>query len=158
MFKINFGARSINAILIVFVWTQLISCSGTSRLAMAEIIIEMEKTACYGQCPVYTVKIDESGRGLFIGVENTAHLGLFSFRLRKEELNGLIASFERIRFFELKDRYYDYITDLPTTYLTFRNGSREKKVMDYYGAPKELKDLEKSIADLVLSKRMRKVR
>jgi hypothetical protein len=158
MFKINFGARSINAILIVFVWTQLISCSGTSRMAMEEIIIEMEKTACYGQCPVYTVKIDESGRGLFIGVENTAHLGLFSFRLRKEELNGLIASFERIRFFELKDRYYDYITDLPTTYLTFRNGSREKKVMDYYGAPKELKDLEKSIADLVLSKRMRKVR
>jgi hypothetical protein len=158
MFKINFGARSINAILIVFVWTQLISCSGTSRMAMEEIIIEMEKTACYGQCPVYTVKIDESGRGLFIGVENTAHLGLFSFRLRKEELNGLIASFERIRFFELKDRYYDYVTDLPTTYLTFRNGSREKKVMDYYGAPKELKDLEKSIADLVLSKRMRKVR
>jgi hypothetical protein len=158
MFKINFGARSINAILIVFVWTQLISCSGTSRMAMEEIIIEMEKTACYGQCPVYTVKIDESGRGLFIGVENTAHLGLFSFRLRKEELNGLIASFERIRFFELKDRYYDYVTDPPTTYLTFRNGSREKKVMDYYGAPQELKDLEKSIADLVLSKRMRKVR
>jgi hypothetical protein len=158
MFKIIFTARSINVFLIVFVWTQLVSCSGSSRTAMEKLIIEMEKTGCYGQCPVYTVKIDENGRGLFIGVENTPHLGLFSFRLRVEELEGLTATFERIGFFELEDRYYDYVTDLPTTYLTYRSGSREKKVMDYYGAPKELKDLEKSIADLVLSKRMRKVR
>ena len=158
MGNMNSAARSINVILIVFVWTQLISCSGSSRLATGRIIIEMEKTACYGQCPVYTLKIDEDGRGLFIGVENTRYTGLYSFRLHREELDALIADFDRIGFFGLKDRYYDYVTDLPTTYLTFRSGEREKKIMDYHGAPQELKDLEKRLADLVLSSKMKRVR
>lgn len=154
----NFAFRTINAILIVFVYAQLISCSGTSKIAGEKIIIEMEKTGCYGRCPVYTVKIDEKGRGLFIGVENTDYPGLFSFRLRQQEMEQLKSSFERIRFFELEDRYFGHVTDLPTTYLTYRSDSREKKIMDYYGAPQELKDLEKQIADLVLSKRMKRVR
>ena len=158
MFKLNIRGRSINVFLIFLVWTLLLSCSGSSKIAGGKVIIEMEKTACYGQCPVYTVKIDESGSGLFIGVENTKRLGLYSFQLKPDELSGLIASFEEIRFFELEDRYYDHVTDLPTTYLTYRDDNREKRIMDYYGAPKSLKDLERLIADLVLSKRMKRVR
>ncbi len=158
MFKLNPCGRSINVFLILLVWAMLLSCSRTSELAGEKLIIEMEKTACYGQCPVYTVKIDESGSGLFIGIENTKRLGLFSFHLRQEEMEELLSSFEKIRFFELEDRYFDYVTDLPTTYLTYRSGGREKKVMDYHGAPEELKDLERQIADMVLSRRMKRVR
>lgn len=158
MFNINPGTRSINAFLIFFISVQLISCAGSSKITEEKLIIELEKTACYGQCPVYTIKIDEKGHGLFIGVENTEHLGLFSFRLRTEELDAVKSSFEAIRFFELEDRYFDYIMDLPTTYVTYRTGSREKKIMDYHGAPRELKDLEKQIATLVLSKKMKRVR
>ena len=158
MFNIIAGARSINAFLIVFLSALLVSCSGSSKITEDKLMIEMEKTPCYGQCPVYTIKIDENGHGFFIGIENTEHLGLFSFRLRTEELEALRSSFEAIRFFELEDRYFDYIMDLPTTYVTYRTGSREKKIMDYYGAPGELKDLEKQISTLVLSKKMKRVR
>ena len=136
----------------------MISCTGSSRLATGRIIIELEKTACYGQCPVYTIKIDEDGRGLFAGVENVKHNGLYSFRLSRGEMDALNAAFDSIGFFGLNDRYYDNVTDLPTTYLTYRSNGREKKIMDYHGAPRELKDLERRIADLVLSCRMKRVR
>jgi len=123
-----------------------------------KIIIEMEKTACYGECPVYTIKIDQQGKGLFVGVENTSNLGLFTFSLNNQEMRELEAAFDEIGFFELEDRYFDHITDLPTTFLTYRREGKEKKVMDYYGAPKELKDLERQISAMVLSKKMKKLR
>lgn len=150
--------RGINGFLMVFVSIFLASCSSTSRITDEQIVIEMEKTACYGRCPVYTIKIDKQGTGLFIGVEHTEPLGLYSFRLKKSEMEELHSAFERIGFFGLEDRYYDNISDLPTTYLTYRKESREKKIMDYHGAPPELKQLESRIQELVLSKKMRKVR
>ena len=50
-----------------------------------------------------------------------------------------------------RHRSPNYLCDLPVR-------GREKKIMDYYGAPKELRDLEKQIANLVLSKKMKRVR
>ncbi len=147
-----------NKFLIIFASSLLISCSGTSRITDEQIVIEMEKTACYGRCPVYTIKIDSQGTGLFVGVEHTEPLGLYSFRLKKSEIDELHSAFEEIGFFGLEDRYYDNISDLPTTYLTYRKEGREKKIMDYHGAPPELKQLESRIQELVFSKKMRKVR
>jgi len=153
----NSSVRSINGFLMVIVSAQLISCAGSARFSEDQLIIEMEKTPCYGYCPVYTLKIDQAGNGIFKGVENTDHVGLFTFRLKKEEIAGLRSAFEQAGFFELKDRYHEHVTDLPTTYLSYRFDGKEKKIMDYYGAPQELKDLEKQIETLVLLKNMKKI-
>ncbi|HEC43179.1 hypothetical protein LCGC14_2877740 [marine sediment metagenome] len=149
--------RGINAFLIVFVSLQIISCTGSSKFTADKLLIEMEKTSCYGQCPVYTVKIDGDGNGLFKGVENTDYVGLFTFRISTDELSRLISSFEEVGFYDLEDRYYKNVTDLPTVYLTYRKEGKEKRIMDYYGAPQALKSLEKKIQSLVLSKKMKKV-
>ena len=55
-------------------------------------------------------------------------------------------------FQNLKNEYTDNITDLPTTYIMVQN----KKIKDYYGAPKKLKELEKMINE-ILSKNKDKV-
>ena len=117
----------------------------------------MEKTPCYGFCPVYTLKIDQRGKGLFKGVENTDYVGLFSFRLSAGEMDDLRNSFEEAGFFGLENEYYKNVTDLPTIYVTYRNGGKEKKIMDYYGAPQELKNLERKIEALVLSRKMKRI-
>jgi len=153
----NSSVRSINGFLIIIVLAQLTSCAGSARFSEDHLIIEMEKTPCYGFCPVYTLKIDQAGHGIFRGVENTDHVGLFIFRLKKKEITGLRSAFEQAGFFELKNRYYKNVTDLPTIYLSYRFEGREKKIMDYYGAPQELKKLEKQIEALVLSKKMNKI-
>ena len=153
----NSGVRSINGFLIIIVLAQLNSCAGSARFSEDQLIVEMEKTPCYGFCPVYTFKIDQAGHGIFKGVENTDHVGIFAFHLKKEEIAGLHSAFEQAGFFELKDRYHEHVTDLPTTYLSYRFDGKEKKIMNYYGAPQELKKLEKLIEALVLSKKMKKI-
>jgi hypothetical protein len=118
----------------------------------------MEKTPCYGACPVYTIKIDQRGNGLFEGVENTEPIGLYSFRLSKKQVQKLNESFLKAGFFEMEDSYHEHVTDLPTIYLTYHSDGRTKKIMDYYGAPRELKELEDQIEALVLPMKMKKIR
>ncbi len=118
----------------------------------------MKKTPCYGYCPVYTIQIDSNGNGRFQGVENTELIGLYAFRITTKEIKQLKSLFEQAGFFSLKNRYHEYVTDLPTVYLTYRREGMEKKIMDYYGAPQELKDLEKQVESLVLSKKMKKIK
>jgi len=148
----------INAYLIVFVLLYMVSCTGTTKISDDQLLIQLEKTPCFGKCPVYTIQIDQKGNGLFKGVENTDYQGLYSFRLSKKQLEQLETSFKQSGFFEMEDTYHAYVSDLPTIYLTYQAaGGVKKKIMDYYGAPQELKDLERQIETLVLSQKMKKI-
>ena len=151
-------AKSINGFLMFFVFIQLFSCTGSRRFSADDLLLEMEKTPCYGQCPVYTIQVDSRGNGLFNGVENTQYTGKYAFRLGKTEMEHIRSSFEKAGFFGLEDKYFEFVTDLPTTYLSYRQGGRSKKIMDYHGAPQKLKDLEKQVESLVLSKKMKLIR
>ena len=150
--------KVINAYLIVFVFLNMLSCTGTTKISDDQLLIKMEKTACYGSCPVYTIMIDQKGNALFEGVENTEHIGLYSFRLNKKQLELLRSYFSQAGFFDMEDKYHAFVTDLPTIYVTYHSDGKKKKIMDYYGAPQELKDLEKQIESMVLPMKMKKIK
>lgn len=158
MFCEKQSGKLFNGFLILLTASFFAACSGTRPITEADLMAEMKKTPCYGQCPVYTIKISKNGKGVFEGTKNVEKIGTYSFRLSGKEMDELVASFEKIRFFELDDRYHKLVSDLPTTWLTYQTGGKQKKIMDYYGAPKELKDLEKQIETLVLSQEMKKVK
>ena len=158
MFYKNQIRNIFNGFLILLISSLLSGCAGSYRLSESSLMIEMEKTPCYGYCPVYTIKIGKNGKGLYEGIENTDNVGVFRFKLSKDELAGLIQSFENIHFFELEDRYYKLMSDLPTTWVTYQASGKKKKIMDYYGAPQELRDLEKEIESLVLSRKLKEVK
>ena len=147
-----------NGFLIILITSFFAACAGSYLIAEPDLLTEMKKTPCYGQCPVYTIKISKNGKGLFEGTKNVDNIGTYRFRLSGKEIDELIRSFEKIRFFELEDRYHKFVSDLPTTWLTYRADGKHKKIMDYYGAPQELKNLEMEIEILVLSKKLKKVK
>ncbi|MEE9460467.1 MAG: DUF6438 domain-containing protein [Bacteroidales bacterium] len=122
------------------------------------MLIELKRTPCYGFCPVYTLKIDKNGKGLFDGVENVEKIGSFSFSLSYDELVELDNAFLQVDFYQLRNIYDAQVSDLPTTYITYNKDGNRKKIMDYYGAPEELRTLENRIQTLVFSKKMRKIR
>jgi len=79
--------------------------------------------------------------------------GRQSAMIDRAAVAGLVAEVVRSGFFELKDRYDDNITDLPTTYVTVEIDSRKKRVIDYAGAPHGLRDLEREIDRVTNSRR-----
>lgn len=114
------------------------------------IVFEMERTACFGTCPVYKITFYKNGQATYHGKQHTGKLGVYTAVLPQESIDSTIKVFENARFFDFKDEYKGNMTDFPTTYIRYSSpdGKRTKKITDYYGAPDELKRLEKMLDEL----------
>ncbi|MGY8932421.1 MAG: DUF6438 domain-containing protein [Flavobacteriales bacterium] len=138
-------------ILSVFFIFLIISCNTVSKSTKEELnqlTISLEKTACFGTCPVFKIKIFKNGKGIFEGKKFVKKPGLIDFKLSQKEIQKILVKAENIKFSKMLDEYSEKITDLPTTYIQIK----EKKIKDYFGAPKKLKDLETLIEEIVLNK------
>jgi len=118
------------------------------ELQSPKIIISLEKTACFGRCPVFKIIIYNNGEALYNGRKFVKKVGEYDLKVSKREIDKILSKAKKIGFNNLKNEYSERITDLPTTYIMINN----KKIKDYYGAPSKLKDLEKMIENIVLEK------
>lgn len=128
----------------LIVFFLLVSCASQKPTA-AKLLVEIQKTSCMGPCPVYKLQVFDNGIVNFVGESDVEMIGEYVATLTKEQLEELTTKFTEIDFFELQDKYVKRTSDFPTTYLTYVDGDRTKKIMDYYGAPDELKELENFI-------------
>lgn len=113
--------------------------------------ITMEKGACYGTCPVYSITISGTGKAEYEGRQFVDRVGTYEKQLNPREISQLFNAFECANFFDFQSEYTADISDLPTTWVTFEHRGFKRKVKDYYQAPEELKKLEKMIEDIAMS-------
>ena len=110
-----------------------------------DVVITMQRTVCFGTCPAYTVTITGDGRVEYEGKQFVRVTGRATTTIPSADVAALVEAFEKAGYFNLNDRYTANITDQPTTTTSIRIGERFKQVIDYYGAPQVLKDLERQI-------------
>lgn len=115
-----------------------------------EILITIERNSCFGSCPAYSAQIYADGSVVYVGVSNVKVEGEKRFKISETKVKELIAAFERANYFSLKDKYDSdedgmSLTDLPTTITSISLKGKQKKTVNYYCAPKELKKLENFI-------------
>lgn len=125
------------------------SCKTNAVPEEEDLVISLRKTACFGSCPVYKLEIYDKGTVIYEGEKDVELKGKYRSEVSQKELENLIGEFEEKNFFQFEDEYTEHVTDLPTTYIYFQHNGKSKKIKDYYGAPEELKKLEKLVADLV---------
>lgn len=113
--------------------------------------ITVERTACYGTCPVYKVTLRSDGTVSYEGKEFVKAKGRRSGRISPVDFQQLARQVQHIGFFDMKDEYVSKqnpngsrsrVTDLPTTLTTVQQGKNRKTVKDYYGGPEALRELE----------------
>ena len=136
--------------LLVFIlfFSSCFNLTKQKELQSPKIIISLEKTACFGRCPVFKIIIYDKGKALYSGQKFVKKVGEHDLKFSKKEIDKILSKAKKIGFNNLKNEYSERITDLPTTYIMINN----KKIKDYYGAPSKLKDLEKMIENIVLEK------
>lgn len=117
-------------------------------------VIKLRRTACFGTCPIYSLEIFEDGRLHFNGEQFVAAIGPREAQIAPSTVNALIQEFRKIDYFDLKDVYESYqnpdgttewISDLSTTYISLRIGTRSKTIKDYAFSPESLEMLEHEI-------------
>ena len=119
--------------------------SEASSSQSKEVIITQQRLACLGTCPVYVAKIYSDGSVMFTGEQYVPKTGETEFKITKKELESIVADFESLNFFSLEDSYTANISDGMTTYISYKKGETEKRIMDYHGAPEGLRELEEKI-------------
>jgi hypothetical protein len=118
-----------------------------------DIVITIERTSCFGDCPVYSAQIYADGSVVYEGKSNVKETGERRFKISQDRIQQLFKEFEQVDYFSLKDKYDAdengmSWTDLPTTTTSVCLDGRKKRVVNYYGAPKKLLALEDKIDSL----------
>jgi hypothetical protein len=130
---------------VLFGVTWLATSAEPAQSIPDDFVIALERTACFGACPVYSVSIDAKGSVTYDGTRFVRVVGRQTERIAVSRVAALVETVDRIRFFELEDKYRQLITDLPTTFVTVTRDGRTKRIEDYFGAPESLKELERAI-------------
>jgi hypothetical protein len=127
-----------------------------SALVTTEKLVQLERTACMGPCPVDRLTVYTDGRLEYEGQKNAPRQGFFAGQLTGPEREQLAAKFAAADVFSLQDSYVAPVSDLPTKYLTYWQGSRSKRIRNYAGAPESLKALEAELITLIKTERWQK--
>lgn len=129
------------------------ACTPTPPHNIGNVIIRMERSACYGTCPVYSVTVYGNGSVIFEGKQYVEKEGTVSYAVPKEDVRMLVDEFYSIDYFGLKEKYAEkctltgcmQVSDGPTTTTWFTVNGKVKTVRDYFGAPDKLVELENNI-------------
>src|SRR5215471_999076 len=127
-----------------------------------DAVIRLERTSCYGSCPIYTVTIDARGIVTYEGKRHVRVVGRRTAQAAPSVIAELLAHAERIGFFDFRDAYRGIenpdgsvttVTDLPTRIVTITANGRTKRVEDYVGAPDSMAEFERDIDEAAGTRR-----
>ena len=120
-----------------------------------DVVITLERTACFGTCPVYSLTIRGDGTVVYDGKEFVEVKGTTETTISQDQVDQLISEFEKVDYFSLNDNYTERtITDAPTVITSIRLNGKIKTIKHYHGdlsAPEELAELEDRIDEIVNS-------
>ena len=129
----------------------------------APAAVSLERTACFGGCPVYTISVTLSGQVSFEGKAHVRQLGTATGQIPKQRVNALLIELERAGYFGFASRYAAsepacgrYVTDLPSAISSATLGGRTKRIQHDHGcgsAPGALLVLEHRIDEVLGSGR-----
>jgi hypothetical protein len=120
---------------------------GMARGETGEITeITLERTPCFGTCPVYKVTLRRDGTAFYEGNEYVRQMGKHRGTIEAPLFDRLAQRVAGKGFFDLEGHYSEPVTDHPSVITTVLRGGTRKRVDRYANAgPRALKTLERAI-------------
>lgn len=116
-----------------------------------ELSLKMERSHCYGTCPVYELTLQPDGKVLFNGIDFTEIKGKVKGNLSEEKMSLLVDEIKKADFFSLDNAYNsdssncpNFATDSPDVTLYIKLNEKEKTVNHYLGCFEDDKPNEAS--------------
>ena len=117
------------------------------------LIIAFEKTPCFGRCPVYKIKVYQSGFALYEGINFAEKMGMYSAVLTESQIENIYDSAIEIGYFDLDAEYNNpLITDLPSTISRINYDGRDHRILARNNVPERLKIFHDNLSITLLEK------
>ena len=127
--------------------------SFSSRQETVEPVITLERTPCFGTCPVYRLEITADGLVTFEGARFVATSGVQYGTISPEAVADLLDAFESTGYLGWEDEYKtQFVTDMPTVITSVTIDGVTKRIEHYHGdqnAPEALDALEDLVDETV---------
>lgn len=147
---------SLLALFICCILVVPVVCDAAQQISVPEgnlPLITLERTRCYGNCPVYSLTLYKNGTVIYVGEYYVKEEGLRIGNISTQKLEYLMDYIPSLGFFSFNDTYISYdCTDMPYAITTVRTDDKTKQVEHYYGdfsAPQNLTYLEAAIDQVV---------
>ncbi|MBD2044982.1 hypothetical protein H6F78_04940 [Coleofasciculus sp. FACHB-64] len=125
------------------------------RQVSPQVALTLERTACFGFCPIYKLTVYGNGKVVYEGKRFVKVTGTRTTTISKTAARKLIADFQKLNYFKLQDSYTGGHTDAPSAITSLTIGKKQKTVHHYLpspDAPTQLTELENKIDTVVNSK------
>jgi hypothetical protein len=140
------------------------SRAGASSAAESDsAVVTLERTPCFGSCPVYRVAITADGTVRFDGQGHVAHSGVATGRIPAMRVDSLLRELWEGGYFGFADTYVAgapacgrYATDAPSARTSVTLEGTTKRIEHDYGcgdAPPGLGRLERRIDEVAETER-----
>ncbi len=119
-----------------------------SQRELRRAVITLERSACFGFCPMYKLTIYGNGKVVYEGIEYVKVKGKRTGRISPAAFRRLMNEFQRAQYFDLADSYSGGPTDAAYVITSLKIGDKTKTVNHYLAspdAPSKLTELEKKI-------------
>ncbi|CAN5520037.1 hypothetical protein BH18ACI1_BH18ACI1_15540 [soil metagenome] len=116
----------------------------TQQTDETKFSLRMERTPCFGNCPIYTLIIQPDGKAILEDVkfiqrgDLVTKKGRIEIILSQDKIQQIISEIDKADFFSLKDSYTGdsgncstYWTDSPTVTLSVKLRGKEKTIPHY---------------------------
>lgn len=120
-----------------------------SKKQSASFFLKIEKTACFGSCPIYTMIILGDSKADFTGVRFVEKMGKYTSDIPDSTFRSIVSSSLDADWEDYDSSYLTGYSDLPSTILTFSiaSGDTTKVMIESDIGPKELHLLSKHLED-----------
>ena len=126
-----------------------------SQPVSRQVALTLERTACFGFCPIYKLTVYGNGKVVYEGQRFVKVTGTRTTTISQTAARKLIADFQKLNYFKLQDSYTGGHTDAPSAITSLTMGKKQKTVNHYLAspdAPTKLTELENKIDAVVNSK------
>lgn len=110
--------------------------------------VKMNRTACFGRCPVYSVEIYPTGLVRYSGALFTNHIGVYETNIGKTKAQHLMKEFSMYRVDTCKNQYENRIVDLPGIIFNIKYGKTNKRINNAHFGPMFLRTLADHVDSL----------
>lgn len=112
-----------------------------AKAADDSLQMAFSKTPCFGQCPVYDVKVYDSGYAVWEGKNFTERMGVYTTTVSAAERQKFFAEAESRGFYQFDEKYDNpMVQDLPSSSLMLRRDGARHRVTIRINIPNEVKN------------------
>src|ERR1041385_2310439 len=110
-----------------FLFVALIPQANNKAPNESDVRIRLERTSCFGRCPVYSVTLFSDGRVVYEGKLNVAVIGLRTKRIPAARVLQIARQVQSIDYFSF-DHRINLAFDVPTAITDIHIGDRHNRV------------------------------